>query len=100
MAADGFIGRAALGDLKEVIRRLERKQTVDGKHSVRCCCRALDWPAHTAAMHVPLPLRRPLSQKLKYTALHAAADNGHLDVVKQLVKYNADLNAQRTVRYP
>jgi hypothetical protein len=35
MAADGFVSRASLGDVDEVIRRLERKQDVNGKHSVR-----------------------------------------------------------------
>ena len=37
-------------------------------------------------------------QSLKYTALHAAADHGRLNVVKVLVEHNADLHAQRTVR--
>jgi ankyrin repeat protein len=29
-----------------------------------------------------------------YTALHAAAQNGHLDVVQELVKYGASVNCK------
>jgi Ankyrin repeat len=39
-------------------------------------------------------------QRLKYSALHAAADNGHLEVVKALIEYGANVNVQRTVRRP
>ncbi len=40
---------------------------------------------------------RPNMQRLKYTALHAAADSGHLNVVQLLVESGASVNVQRTV---
>lgn len=91
---DGFILRASLGDVDEVTRRLERKQTVNGKHSVRTPCCLVS----RLAVCPFSSLDFSPAQRLKYTALHAAADNGHLNVVQVLIAYGADVNAQRTVR--
>ncbi len=89
MAADGFVTRASLGDVDEITRRLERRQEVNGKHSVR---------VYLAAVRVFVRINLfDFAQRLKYTALHAAADNGHLSVVEVLISFGADVNAQRTV---
>ena len=100
-AADGFVLRAAVGDLPEIKRRLERKYPVNAKHSVRP---VLDATAFASLRMCAFGLltRWRLScfaslQRLKYTALHAAADSGHLDVAMLLVENGADVNSQRTV---
>jgi hypothetical protein len=106
MAVDGFVMRAALGDAAEVKRRIGRQQPLNEKHSVGVAATVLvpfdPRGVHAAPCRHLRCARAPASlpfvrQRLKYTALHAAADSGHLNVVQALVESGAEINIQRTV---
>ena len=66
---DAFVLQAVRGNIEEIERRIRRGQSVDVRH-----------------------------QRLKYAAIHGAADHGHLETLHLLVEYGADVNLRRTVR--
>ncbi len=66
---DAFVNTAHSGDLRAVLARLKVGQEIDLLHS-----------------------------SLDFTALHAAVDAGHFDVVASLIKHGANIHAVRQVR--
>lgn len=84
--------QAAEGHADEIERRISRGQSVDVKHAVRATVLLC-----STILSVSISLTPFLLQRLKYAAMHAAADHGHLEVIKVLIRYGASINIRRTV---
>jgi hypothetical protein len=98
---DTFVLRAAEGDLEDVIRRLARGQNINATHSVRPLALIADGTvtivavAHTRSCCDLMFM----TQRLRCSALHAAAEKGAIEMMRFLVKSGAVLNITQEVTY-
>ena len=111
---DTFVLRAAEGDIEDVVRRLARGQNINTTHSVRivhvilaAVCKGCTWHDRWHSSWVALGsgcvtddgcgLFVRVLQRLRCSALHAAAEKGAIDMMRFLIRSGANLNIKQEV---